>query len=89
MQDLFHIVQVNHALNDGKKNLYLLLTSEMLLFLMELIKKTAIFKIFSDESVLAGSNAHSHVEDYVWMLQIRNYLQLLHEILLMPVLSCL
>jgi hypothetical protein len=89
VQDLLHVVEVDHPFHDIEQNLDLLKGGKLLLFLVQLVKKTPILQILGNQCVLAGSDAHPHVKYYVRMLQVTNNLQFLHEVLLVSVLACL
>jgi hypothetical protein len=86
VQDLLHIVEVDHALDDGKQHLRLLFRVEALPLLVELVEERPVLEVLCDERVLVGGYAHPHVEDDVGVLQITDDLQLLHEVFLVTVL---
>jgi hypothetical protein len=81
MQYLFHVMQIDHTLHNIIGDRHLLDLSKFLLLFVKLVKKTTIFKIFSDKCIFISSNANAHIKNDVWMLEIADDLQLLHEIL--------
>lgn len=89
MKNLLHVVKINHALDYIKQYLYLLEGREFLLLSVELVKKAAILKVLSDESILVCGDAHTHVQDYVWMFEVAYDFKFFHEVLLMTMLACL
>lgn len=70
MEDFLHIVKVNHTLDDIKQDLYLLEWREFLLLFVELVEKTAILEVFSDESILVCGDTHAHIQYNVRMLEV-------------------
>lgn len=88
MKDLLHVVQIHHTLHDVVSDRHLLTLSKLLLLFVKLVEETTIFEVFSDESILVGSDANTHVEDNVRMLEVADDIQLLHKILLVLVLAC-
>ena len=86
MQDLLHVVEVDHALDDIEQDLFLLFLREFLLLFVQLVEQRTIFKVFCDEGVLVGGDAHPHVEHNIGVFEVADDLQLLHEVLLVSVL---
>lgn len=89
MEDLLHVVQVNHALDDGEQNLCLLIGLKSLLLLVQLVEERTILEVLSNEGVLIGSDAHAHVKHDIGVFQVTDDLELLHEVLFVPVLASL
>lgn len=87
MQNLLHVVEVDHALDDIEEDFVLFCGGEFLLLFVELVEQGAVFQVFSDEGVLVGGDAHAHVEHDVGMFEVADDLQLLHEVLLVAVLA--
>ena len=87
MQNLLHVVEVDHALDDIEQDFVLLGGGEFLLLFVELVEQRAIFQVFGDEGVLVGGDAHAHVEHDVGVFEVADDLQLLHEVLLVAVLA--
>ena len=89
MQYFLHIVQVHHPLNNLKYNLNLLNISKLLMLLMQLIKQTTILHILRHQNKFVSCYAYTHVQHDIWMLQVRYYHQLFHEVLFVLVPFCL
>lgn len=70
MKDLLHIVKVNHTLDYIKQDLYLLKWREFLLLFVELVEQTAIFEVFSDESILVCGDTHAHIQYNIRMFEV-------------------
>lgn len=86
VQDLLHVVQVDHALNDVEQNLHLLFGTKPPLLTVQLVEQAPVLQVLGDKSVLVSSDTHAHIKHDVGMFQVAYYLQFLHEVLLVPVL---
>lgn len=68
MDDVFHVVKVNHSVHDIIDYLNFLVRGEFLLLFVELVEQTSVLHILSNQGVFIGSYTHSHIEDNVRML---------------------
>ncbi len=69
MQDVFHVVKINHSLDNVVDDVKDLLFCELFFGLVDLIEKTAVLKVLSDQLVFFSSDADAHVKDYVGMFE--------------------
>jgi hypothetical protein len=89
VQNLLHVVQIDHPLDNSKQNLGLFDRGKLLLFLMELVEEGPILKVLRDKGVLIGSDTHAHIKYDIGVFEVTDDLQFLHEVLLVAVLASL
>ena len=87
MQNILHVVQIHHTFNYIVNDLENLVFGKLLIFLMNLVEKTAVFQIFSDQLVFVSRNAYSHVQNDIRMFKPTEDLQLFEKILLILMFS--
>ena len=80
MQNIFHVLKVDHGFNYCIGDFNLLLFSKDTMLFVQLVIKTAIFEVLSDKSIPINSDTHPHVENHIRMFQIADDLQLLQKI---------
>lgn len=70
VQYLFHVMKIHHSLDSLIHYLYLFELSELLMLLMQLVKKTTILHILRHQNELVCCYTDTHVQHYVRMLQV-------------------
>lgn len=61
MEYFFHIMEIDHPLDNTKGNIDLLFLGELLVLLVDLVKQTALLQVLSDQNILLSCDAHPHI----------------------------
>jgi hypothetical protein len=85
VEQVFHVVEVDHPFDDLVGDLYLFDLGELLVLFVELVEEAAVFEVLGDEDELVGRDADAHVEHDVGVLQVADDHHLLHEVLFVVV----
>ena len=69
MEYVFHVMKINHSFDNVINDLKNFLFRELFFLLVDLIKQTSVFKVFSDELILVGGNANPHVKNDIGVFE--------------------